>query len=126
MSLSVAIGFALVGYWPILPFAGLELLALGVALRWSLREGQRRELIRIDESHITVSKSARGQVNEYRFVRPWTRVELEKARTATWPRRLLLTSKGRTIEVGEFLTEDERESLCLRLTEVIRSQAKDF
>ena len=119
VSLSVAIGFAIAGYWPILPFAGLELLALGVALRWSLREGQRRELIRIDASRVVVSKTSVRGVREYEFARPWTRVELVKARTTHWPRQLLLRSKGKAIEVGRFLTDSERESLGQRLKEVI-------
>lgn len=119
VSMTVAVGFALAGYWPILPFAGLELLALGVALRWSLREGQRRELIQVDESHVLVSKTGRKGEHEFEFARPWTRVELIKARTATWPRRLVLRSKGRAVEVGGFLTDSERASLGERLAEII-------
>ncbi len=119
VSMTVAVGFTLAGYWPILPFAGLELLALGAALRWSLREGQRRELIQVDESRVLVRKTGRKGEHEFEFARPWTRVELVDARTATWPRRLLLRSKGRAVEVGGFLTDSERTSLGERLAEII-------
>lgn len=130
VSLTIAVGFAIVGYWPILPFAGLELLALGAALRWSMLQGQRRERIRIDEHYVRVSKTGRGDAREYEFSRAWTRVKLVKANQSTWPHRLLLTSKGKAVEVGRFLTEDERESLGRRLTEVIPGSparlVKDF
>jgi uncharacterized membrane protein len=119
VSLTVAVGFAIAGYWPILPFAGLELLGLGAALRWSLQQGRRRELIRVDGSRVLVSKTGDRDAREYEFARPWTRVELVEAPTATWPRRLLLRSQGRAIEVGGFLTDSERESLGQRLAEII-------
>jgi len=119
VSLTVAVGFALAGYWPILPFAGLELLALGAALRWSLRQGQRRELIRVDEDRVLVRKVGRKGECVFEFARPWTRVELVESRAATWPRRLVLRSKGRAVEVGGFLTDSERASLGQRLAEII-------
>jgi uncharacterized membrane protein len=119
VSLTVAGGFAFAGYWPILPFAGLELLALGAALRWSLHQGQRRELIRVEDSRVLVQKTGREGERRYEFARPWTHVELVAARTTTWPRQLVLRSKGRAVEIGGFLTEDERESLGRRLAEVI-------
>jgi uncharacterized membrane protein len=119
VSLTVAVGFALAGYWPVLPFAGLELLALGLALRWSLHQGQRRELIRIDEGRVLVRKTSRNDARDYEFARPWTRVELVKARAGNWPRRLLLRSKGTAVEIGGFLTDSERASLGERLAEMI-------
>ena len=119
VSLTVAVGFALAGYWPILPFAGLELLALGAALRWSLHQGQRRELISIDEARVRVHKTSRTEAREYEFARPWTRVELVEGRAGNWPRRLLLRSKGKAVEVGGFLTDSERASLGKRLADII-------
>lgn len=119
VSLTVAVGFAIAGYWPILPFAGLELLALGAALRWSLLQGQRRELISIEDSRVLVRKTGRKGQCDFEFIRPWTRVELVGARASNWPRRLLLRSKGRAVEVGGFLTDSERASLGARLAEII-------
>jgi uncharacterized membrane protein len=87
VSLAVAVGFAIAGYWPILPFAGLELLALGAALRWSLQQGRRRELIRVEDSRVLVRKTCRQGQREFEFIRPWTRVQLVEAPTATWPHR---------------------------------------
>lgn len=123
VSLTVAAGFAIVGYWPILPFAGLELLALGAALRWSLRDGMQRELIRVDAHHVRLRQLRRHEEREYQFARPWTKVELVTDSRALWPRRLLLSSHGRAVEIGRFLTEEERESLSRRLTEIIPGPA---
>lgn len=119
VSLGIAGIFAAAGYWPILPFAGLELAALGAALHFSMRQGRMRELIRVDEHDVTVRKSHGDQTHEYAFRRPWTRVRLDRAPAGHWPSRLSLTSMGRSVEVGSFLTDDERDSLRGRLTEVI-------
>jgi uncharacterized membrane protein len=122
VSLAVAGSFAAAGYWPVLPFAGLELLALGGALHWSMRQGRRRELIRVDDDTVTVSKFAGGSEREYKFSRPWTRIELLRPAAANWPCRLVLRSKGRSVEVGSFLTEAERDGLRRRLAELIDSR----
>ncbi len=119
VSLGIAGSFAAAGYWPILPFAGLELAALGAALWFSMRQGRMRELIRVDESNVTVRKSHGDQVHEYEFQRPWTRVHLQRSSAGNWPSRLSLRSMGRSVVVGAFLTDEERDGLRHRLTEVI-------
>ncbi len=123
VSLTVAVSFAAAGYWPILPFAGIELLALGWALRVSQRNGRLRELIRVTERHVDVRKSWPGHHRDVQFDRPWTRVDLDRPVARNWPSRLVLRSKGRGVEVGAFLTDEERDGLKCRLTEVIRQQA---
>ena len=119
VSLGIAGSFAAAGYWPILPFAGLELAALGAALVLSMRQGRMRELIRVDESNVTVRKSHGDQVHEYEFQRPWTRVHLQRSSAGNWPSRLSLRSMGRSVEIGSFLTDEERDGLRGRLTQVI-------
>ena len=94
VSLTVAVGFALAGYWPILPFAGLELLALGAALRWSLREGQRRELIRVDEDRVLVRKVGR----KGECVRVRVRPAVDPGGTRRVPRGHLASPAGAAVE----------------------------
>lgn len=119
VSLSIAGAFAAAGFWPVLPFAGLELLALAAALRLSLRRGRVREFIRIDERSVVIAAASPNRTVEFRFARPWTRVELRAGAAPTWPSRLLVGAMGRTVEVGAFLTESERRRLGARLAELI-------
>jgi uncharacterized membrane protein len=117
--LPVAIACTVVGLWPVLPFAGLELLGVGVALQLSMRRGRAREFIRIDERDVVVARWSGSRQVEHRFVRPWTRVRLQRAGVAAWPSRLMLGAMGRSVEVGSFLTEPERQRLGTRLTELL-------
>lgn len=119
VSLPVATACAMVGFWPVLLFAGAEVLAFAIALQLSLHRGRVREFIRIDEREVIVRRSGAGRDSELRFPRPWTRVLLRPAAVPSWPSRLVLASMGRTVEVGRFLTEGERRRLGARLTELL-------
>lgn len=119
LSMLIAGSFALLGYWPILPFAGLELAVLGWGLVISLRRGQHREVIQVDPSRIMVEQSRGRQQLLHDFQTPWTWVELVPSRNRGWPSRLVLNSMGRQVEIGQFLTEPERKGLARRLGTVI-------
>ncbi len=124
VSLPVAIACALAGFWPVLPFAGAELLGLWVALLVSTRRGRTREFIRIDECDVVVGRSGDGPAATHRFDRAWVRVRLQPARVSTWPSRLLVGAMGRSVEVGACLTETERVGLRLRLAELLGPAAR--
>ncbi len=125
LSLTIALGFAALGFWPVLPFAGLELALLWWAVSWVNRRAAAREFIRVDECSVTVEKwSPRSGRNEgdrraWSFQRPWTRVELQAGQPAHWPSRLVFRSRGQTVEVGAFLTDGERQGLWSRLAELL-------
>ena len=53
-SLGAAIGFALLGAWPILPFAGAELISLGASLYYVNWKLQYRHVITIDEDSVKI------------------------------------------------------------------------
>jgi uncharacterized membrane protein len=118
-TLTVAAIFALQGFWPVLPFAGLEVALLVWAVRVSMRAGDERETITIGERWISIRRSS--EIGEYSsvFPRHWSRVKLHAPPTALHPSRLTLESHGRACEVGRFLTEDERRSLAARLKQLV-------
>ena len=118
-SLAVAGAFAWQGYWPILPFAGLELAALGAALWISQRRGRYREVIAIYADRIVVEKGVRERRTAQEFPLHWARVTLRPARVSSYPSRLTISSHGRSCEIGRCLTESERKGLRRRLEELI-------
>ena len=107
------------GYWPILPFTGLELVLLGAVLRISMRRGRYREVIDIRDDCVTVSKIGHRHTEQREFPRLWARVELVRARSGGHPSRLLIGSHGKVCEVGQALIESDRLSLGRRLSELI-------
>lgn len=111
----IALFFASMGFWPIVPFAGLELLALGVALYLSARRSLDREVIRVTEDVVYIEKG-RGRVESTRRLpRAWTEVVLTPPRHRTHESRLALRSGGMEVALGEFLAAGERHSLAREL-----------
>ncbi|NNF66235.1 MAG: DUF2244 domain-containing protein [Gammaproteobacteria bacterium] len=118
-SLGIAVFFAVQGFWPILPFAGLEIMALGCALWISLQRGEYRELISVFPDRIEIEKGCRRQRQKVVFPLHWAHVNLRPARIASYPSRLVIGSHGRSCEVGKCLTESERKGLNRRLNSLI-------
>jgi uncharacterized membrane protein len=119
VTLSVAMLFVVQGYWPVLPFAGLEVLVLGWALNASLRRRGWRERILVSEQQIAIESSVRGESTQVVFSRHWARIKLRAPFYALHPSRLLIESHGRSVEVGGFLNEEERRRLALRLKRLV-------
>ena len=120
---SLAIGgfFAWRGFWPILPFAGLELVALAAALAVSLRRNRYREVVSFDGDtiRVEVGEIGRGAGLSVTLLRNSTRVLLEGGPNRNSPNRLLLSCLGQTLQLGACLTDEERERLAERMRELI-------
>jgi len=52
--------FTALGFWPVLPFAGAEMLLLGWALKTSMDRRFERESIDISENDIVIETKSRG------------------------------------------------------------------
>jgi len=103
-----------------LPFAGLEVFVLGTAFYLCLSRSQIREVVTVSADLVTVEKGRR-QPQEYReFQREWSRVDLEPAPIAWYPSRLAVGIRGRQVEIGRFLNEEERRALAEELREALR------
>src|SRR5271163_862542 len=114
-SLVFASFFVFQGFWPVLPFWALEMLALGLALNASMRRRRYTQTLLITESQVSlVTRSRRGEAKQ-EFARHWAKVRLRSPRTRLYPSRLMIESSGRAFEVGDFLTEEERCLLAKRL-----------
>lgn len=119
MSFLVAGGFAWVGAWLILPFAGLEMLVLAFALKANLRACRTKEVVHIDDQHVCVEVGRQGPEQSCCFVRCWTEVFLSPAKIKGYPSHLYLRSAGRQVELGACLDNKDRKALSIKLKELI-------
>lgn len=118
--LGIAGFLSLRGFWPVLPFAGLEMLVLGIALRLSLQRRHQLQTILVSDDEIHVRSLRKNQcLADVVFPRHWAQVKLRRAFTPSHPSRLTIESCGRVCEVGQFLTEGERRGLAARLRSLI-------
>jgi len=114
-SLGFALFFVFKGFWPVLPFWALEMLALGFALRANLQRRAYTQTVTITDSEVClVTRSRRGEAKQ-EFARHWAKVRLRSPPRRHGTSQLTIESRGRTYEVGSFLTEEDRCQLAERL-----------
>ena len=121
VSMGIAVAFAMKGAWLILPFAGLEMLVLGVALYVVAQRAANWQEIAIEADNIRVINHSPKQEKKLSFQRAWVRVVLEDATITGHPSRLLLGSHGRNVEIGSCLNEEEKHELALQLRRAVQT-----
>ena len=102
------------GFWPVLPFAGAEMLLLAWALRSNMQRRFARETIDVTEEQIVIGY-AQGNPQRVVFPRHWARVKIRRPHSPLHRSQLVIESHGRAYEVGKFLTEEERRQLAAAL-----------
>jgi uncharacterized membrane protein len=110
---------ALQGFWPVVPFSGLEMLLLGWALRTSMERRYHRQTITVTDTDVRVESRDRAHCVQVVFPRHWAQVRLRCPASRLHPSRLTIESHGRQCELGTFLTEEERRGLAARLQRLI-------
>jgi uncharacterized membrane protein len=115
----IALLMTLRGFWPVLPFAGLEMVVLGWALHRSLQRRHHSETITVSDDDVRIEQRDRAHYVEVVFPRHWARVKLRRPHSRLHPSCLTIESQGRRCEVGSFLTEQERRGLAQRLQRLI-------
>ncbi len=119
VSFAIAGIMAAHGFWPVLPFAGLEMAVLGWALHASLARRFHRQTITVTERDVAVESRDRVTSAEVVFPRHWAQVKLRRPASRLHPSRLTIESHGRQCELGSFLTEEERSGLARQLQRLV-------
>ena len=124
LSFAVGVGFAAVGLWMVLPFVGLELLAVAVAFVCYGRHAADFEQIEVDAGQIRIERHDGAAVDRAQFAVPWSRVELDEVGQG-WMRRgrLYVVSRGERVEIGRHLPQQRRRRLAQFLRQALRDHA---
>lgn len=119
-STAVATLFSVLGAWPVVGFAGAEVLLVLGLLSLHRRGGRRAmEVVVLAGGRLVVRRTdTRGRREELAFDPYWVRVSLQERRgTAS---RLMLNERQRGIEVGGLLGDAERRELAATLADALR------
>ena len=117
---SVCLGIAALfwhqGAWFVLPFAGLELLAIGIALLVYARHAADRESLVLSQGRLTVECRLGNRSEVAEFAPAWVRIDRR-----TGERSLIeVSSQGRSIAVGRFVRPEQRPALADELRMAMR------
>ena len=97
--------------WGLLPFTLLAVGGMYLALQKNHRARQIEEVLTLDDdtAHLTHT-SPKGEVKEWDCNRYWAQV-LKYEKGGPVPHYVTLRGHGREVEIGAFLSEDERKDL---------------
>ena len=124
VAVPVATAWALAGFWLILPLCGLELAGLAAGLYCANHALLAREVITLDADTITIEAGRRQVERRFELGRAWAQVVLQPPRRRAHAERLILRSRGEAVEVGRFLTDDERSELAVDLRSALACPAQ--
>lgn len=100
--------------WGLLPFMALAVGGIWFAIQQTYRSGQTHEELVMDQQTLRVTRHDPGRpAREWQTNSYWVRAGLRKGPVENY---LTLTDGQREIELGVFLTPDERRALCDELT----------
>lgn len=111
------------GAWPVIPFLGLEIAAVGLTLWLLYRHTDDCEVIRLEDDRLEVVQRRGRTETCHRFQRYWARVAMEPSPNGHHPSRLLIRSHGREFEVGAGMTEEARRVLAGMLKRALKPGA---
>jgi uncharacterized membrane protein len=116
-ALAIGLGFASLGLWLVLPFVGLEVIALVIAFRVYSRHVADNETIRADERGLAVEIREGNRLFRYRLDANWAQCILENAGREA---RLLIGSHGKFVQIGRHLNDEGRRNLRIELNQRLR------
>ncbi|MFL2734391.1 MAG: DUF2244 domain-containing protein [Gammaproteobacteria bacterium] len=115
----IGVTFFFYGAPLILPFAGLEILIVGSALYVVFNKSLKKEVITLTKEKLTIEKGKYRPDSISEFIREWSYVFVEKPSHHWYPIKIVISSQGEKIAVGDFLTEEEKKEFVSSLEEII-------
>lgn len=119
-SLLIAVSFAMLGAWPILPFAGLELLALAAALYYVNWKLEYRHVITVSDDSVRVDKGFYRPKQSWKFPRQGTGLAVVPEKHPWDGPELSVHDRHKSVTLGEFLNRDDSLKLLDLLKQEIR------
>lgn len=106
--------FTILGAWPVLVFAGAEtLVVIGMLALYRRHARRSAEIITLSSAQLVIRRREGRRSEEARFDPFWARLSWEE-------QRLFIGHRGTAMEIGRFLTLEEREDLARSLGESLR------
>jgi len=118
ISLIIALFFALMGAWLVLPFAGIELMAVAYAFYYVHCHSYDYERITIADDQVSIESKSYKTYRQTCFNRYWVSVFLKP--TPSGDQLLFFRSHGKEVMFGRsFMTSEERVKLASQLKQQV-------
>lgn len=124
VSFVFGVAFATQGLWLILPFVGLELIAVALAFLCYGRRAADFERITLSASQLSIERAEGARLLRWDFPASAARIEVEESGSGWMHRvRVWIVSRGERVDVGRHLPVDRREVLAREVRAALRGAA---
>jgi uncharacterized membrane protein len=117
MSLCLAVAFALVGAWPVLPYSVVEIAMLGLAFWLVERRADDWERLSVVGDRVLIERQWRGRREQREFNRCWLRVEFDPGGFGRRA-RVTLHSAGKAVDFGGAMSVAEMQEMARELRRI--------
>jgi len=118
VSFGLALGFAALGAWLVLPYSVLEMTVLYLAFLWIDRHASDWERVSVCGDRVVVERERAGVQSRCEFNRYWARIDVENQGFNRAP-RLTLRFAGQSIAIGEDLSAEDRGAVARELKRLL-------
>lgn len=120
VNIGLGVSFMLRGAWPIFAFCGLDVIALYAMFQLNYRAARMHERVRLLPGELIVERrDVGGEVQRWSFQPFWLRVLMDDP--PEHGSQLVLSSHGRSLAIGGFLSPGERLDLAKALQRALRT-----
>ena len=118
VSFVVGMVFMVAGAWPVVGFLGLDVALIYLAFKANYRWARMYETVRLTSDSLLVERiSPSGKVQRWSFQPYWLKVQIDSP--VKHDSQLVLSSHGKRLKIGSFLTPDERVELAHALRDAL-------
>jgi len=121
VSFIIAMTFMYHGFLLVLPYSGLEVLALGASLYLVYKHYTTCEVIYFTNDSVIIEFGNKHAENKISYQRYWSKFHIDNTGRHNIP-RLTISSKGNTTEIGSFLSYSDK----LKLINIIKELTSKF
>jgi uncharacterized membrane protein len=107
ITLVIAGGFWLAGYWIVLPFAGLELSLVALAFVIYARHAADYEMVQLNRYQLKITSASGSKLTEIVLSPQWVRLDYDGKYKAP----LMLSHQGEKIKFGRYIAERDKPSM---------------
>lgn len=120
LSLTIGTMFTLQGMWVILPFTVLEMSVLFACLYYCVRRTHLQEVLTFSAESLILEKGVNRPQVRLEFKRYFTRFFVRGPRHPWYRKQIALRCRDRELEIGSFLSSEEKDDLIRQLREMIQ------
>lgn len=119
IALCIGISFSLLGMWMVLPFTGLEVIALVAVVYYVAHKCHRIEVISVADGCVRVEQGYTRPQSSWSSELFWTRLIVLPQDRPWHSLRIYLRGRDSQVEIGTFLNDDDKRILIKQLRQFI-------